>query len=124
MIHHQAHAPLDVGRLLDEGSWGRYQQGLVALTALTIIFDGADIQLLGIAVPAMMAEWAVPRGRLRQVLASGLFGTLIGGALGGIIGDRFGRSETPRRGRSGISDPLDYSRRRPYGPTGRESVRR
>jgi AAHS family 4-hydroxybenzoate transporter-like MFS transporter len=77
--------------MLDQGEWGRYQQGLVALTALTIIFDGADIQLLGIAVPTMMAEWGAARGAFAPVLASGLFGMMIGATLGGIIGDRFGR---------------------------------
>ncbi len=83
--------PVDVGRLLDDGAWGRYQKVLVALTALTIIFDGADIQLLGVAVPAMMIDWAVPRSAFAPVLASGLVGMMIGGALGGIAGDRFGR---------------------------------
>jgi AAHS family 4-hydroxybenzoate transporter-like MFS transporter len=91
VILHDAQAPVDVGRMLDEGKWGRYQQGIVALTALTIIFDGADIQLLGIAVPAMMTDWDAARVAFAPVLASGLFGMMIGGTLGGIIGDRFGR---------------------------------
>jgi AAHS family 4-hydroxybenzoate transporter-like MFS transporter len=73
------------------GRWGRYQQALVALAALTIIFDGADIQLLGVAIPAMMADWAIARGAFAPVLATGLVGMMIGGAIGGIAGDRFGR---------------------------------
>jgi AAHS family 4-hydroxybenzoate transporter-like MFS transporter len=81
----------DVAQLLDTGPWGRYQQALVALTALTIIFDGADIQLLGVAIPAMMADWGVARAAFAPVLASGLVGMMIGGALGGVAGDRFGR---------------------------------
>lgn len=91
MSRQQAVDPVDVGRLLDEGNWSRYQQGLVALTALTIIFDGADIQLAGIAVPAMIGEWGVSRAAFAPVLASGLAGMMIGGALGGLAGDRFGR---------------------------------
>ena len=63
----------------------------MALTALTIIFDGADIQLLGVAVPAMMADWSVARAAFAPVLAGGLAGMMIGGALGGVAGDRFGR---------------------------------
>ena len=84
-------APVDVGRLIDDGAWSGYQQGLVALTALAIVFDGADIQLAGLAVPAMMAEWGEPRGAFAPVLASGLAGMMIGGALGGVAGDRVGR---------------------------------
>ena len=84
-------APVDVGHLLDEGSWSRQQQIFVLLTALTIVFDGIDNQLLPIAVPAMMREWALPRGAFAPVLASGMIGMMLGGALAGLVGDRLGR---------------------------------
>ncbi len=83
--------PVDIGRLLDEGNWGRKQQLFVLLTALTIVFDGADNQLLGIALPSIMREWSLPRGAFAPVLASGMIGMMIGGAVAGLIGDRFGR---------------------------------
>jgi MFS transporter, AAHS family, 4-hydroxybenzoate transporter len=82
---------VDVGALLDEGQWARYQQFLVGATAAAIILDGLDNQLLGAAVPALTREWGVPRSAFASVLASGLFGMMIGGALGGLIGDRIGR---------------------------------
>ena len=63
----------------------------VTLTALTIVFDGVDNQLLGIAVPAMMRDWTLPRGAFAPVLASGMIGMMIGGALAGLVGDRMGR---------------------------------
>ena len=44
---------VDVGSLLDEGQWSPYQKLLVAGTALTIILDGLDNQVLGAAVPAL-----------------------------------------------------------------------
>jgi AAHS family 4-hydroxybenzoate transporter-like MFS transporter len=87
-------APLDVGRLLDEGRWTPYQQRLVLLTALTIIFDGADNQMLGIALPAIMADWGLTGSAFASALASGLVGMMIGGAAAGIIGDRLGRKVT------------------------------
>jgi AAHS family 4-hydroxybenzoate transporter-like MFS transporter len=83
--------PVDVGRLLDDGRWTPYQQRLVGLTALAIIFDGADNQLLGTAVPAMMREWQLARAAFAPVLALGFIGMMIGGAVAGLAGDRLGR---------------------------------
>ncbi len=82
---------VDVGSLLDEGQWSGYQQLLVAGTALTIILDGLDNQVLGAAVPALMREWSLPRAAFATVLASGMVGMMVGGAIGGFIGDRLGR---------------------------------
>src|SRR6266542_98820 len=81
----------DIGTMLDEGPWSRYQKLLVLGTALTIILDGLDNQLLGAAVPALMREWGLPRPAFASVLASGMVGMMMGGAAGGFIGDRIGR---------------------------------
>ena len=81
----------DIGTMLDEGPWSRYQKLLVVGTALTIILDGLDNQLLGAAVPALMREWGVARPAFASVLASGMVGMMIGGAAGGLVGDRIGR---------------------------------
>jgi AAHS family 4-hydroxybenzoate transporter-like MFS transporter len=81
----------DVGSILDEGPWTGYQKLLVAATALTIIFDGLDNQLLAAALPALMREWSLPRSAFAWVLTSGMVGMMIGGAIGGYIGDRLGR---------------------------------
>jgi AAHS family 4-hydroxybenzoate transporter-like MFS transporter len=81
----------DVGALLDEGRWSGYQKLLVAGTALAIILDGLDNQLLGAAIPALMNEWGLPRPAFASVLAAGMFGMMIGGFIGGYVGDRIGR---------------------------------
>jgi MFS transporter, AAHS family, 4-hydroxybenzoate transporter len=83
--------PIDIGKILDEGRWGGRQRLFVFLTALTLVFDGIDNQLLGVAVPAIMKDWALPRGAFAPILACGMVGMLVGGAVGGIIGDRIGR---------------------------------
>jgi AAHS family 4-hydroxybenzoate transporter-like MFS transporter len=88
---HRVEQPLDVGRILDEGRWGRHQKLAVFLAALAIVFDGLDNQLLGIAVPAMMRDWAVGRVAFAPILAGGMVGMMIGGAVAGILGDRLGR---------------------------------
>jgi AAHS family 4-hydroxybenzoate transporter-like MFS transporter len=63
----------------------------VFLTALTIIFDGFDNQLLGVALPTIMREWSVTRGAFAPVVSLGYLGMMIGGTLAGYAGDRIGR---------------------------------
>jgi AAHS family 4-hydroxybenzoate transporter-like MFS transporter len=83
---------VDVAALIDDGRFTAHQQLLVAATALMIVLDGADNQLLSNAVPAMMREWDVPRASFANASAAAPFGMIIGGLLGGMLGDRIGRS--------------------------------
>ncbi len=82
---------VDVGQVIDEGRWTTYQKLLILGTALTIILDGVDNQLLGNAVPSLMKEWGLARGAFSTALAMSPFGMMIGGAVGGMLGDRIGR---------------------------------
>jgi AAHS family 4-hydroxybenzoate transporter-like MFS transporter len=82
---------VDVGVVLDEGRWSGYQKLLILGTALTIILDGIDNQLLGNAIPSMMKEWGLPRGAFSTALALGPLGMMLGGVFGGMLGDRIGR---------------------------------
>jgi AAHS family 4-hydroxybenzoate transporter-like MFS transporter len=82
---------VDVASMLDEGRWSAYQKLLVAGTALAIILDGMDNQLLGNVIPALMKEWSLPRAPFTTVLALGPLGMILGGTAGGVLGDRIGR---------------------------------
>ena len=82
---------LDVGAVLDEGPWSRYQKLLVFATAMTIILDGLDNQLLAAALPALMKEWHLARPAFVPVQTAGMVGMMVGGFIGGFVGDRFGR---------------------------------
>src|ERR1700738_751509 len=79
---------VDVGSALDDAQWRGYQKLLVFATAMTIILDGLDNQLLGAALPALMREWHLPRPAFVPVQTSGMVGMMVGGAIGGIIGER------------------------------------
>ena len=85
---------LDAGRLIDEGPWSTYQKLLIFGTALTIVVDGLDNQLLPTAVPTLIREWGLQRADFTTALAIGPFGMMIGGLVGGLAGDRFGRRPT------------------------------
>src|SRR5712692_21930 len=82
---------IDVGYVLDEGQWTTYQKLFILATALTIVLDGVDNQLLGNAIPSLMKEWSLSRGAFSTVLALSPLGMMFGGALGGMLGDRIGR---------------------------------
>ena len=85
-------ATMDVGQVLDEGRWSGYQKLLIAGTALAIILDGIDNQLLSYAIPYMGAEWSVTDpNAFANVQFFGPIGMLFGGLFGGILGDRIGR---------------------------------
>jgi len=66
---------------------------LVFLTAITVVFDGLDNQLLGVVLPAVMKEWELPRSAFAPVVSLGYVGMMVGGALAGVAGDRFGRKQ-------------------------------
>jgi MFS transporter, AAHS family, 4-hydroxybenzoate transporter len=80
-----------VAQLLDSGIWSAYQRGILALVALAFLADGIANQALGLAVPALMKDWQLPREAFASVTALGLVGLTIGAAIGGYLGDRFGR---------------------------------
>jgi AAHS family 4-hydroxybenzoate transporter-like MFS transporter len=82
---------VDVGAVLDEGEWGGYQKLLVFATALAIVLDGLDNQVIGSAIPALMRDWNLPRPAFVPVQTSGMVGMMIGGFIGGYLGDRLGR---------------------------------
>jgi AAHS family 4-hydroxybenzoate transporter-like MFS transporter len=77
--------------MIDEGRWTGYQKLLIVGTALTIILDGVDNQLLPNAVPTLIEEWGRPRGEFIGALSYGPFGMMVGGLLGGLLGDGLGR---------------------------------
>src|SRR5436190_7869302 len=82
---------VDIGHVLDEGEWSGYQELLVFATALTIILDGLENLIIGVAIPPMMREWNLGRPAFASVLTSGMIGMIVCAFLGVFTGDRHGR---------------------------------
>ncbi len=78
-------AVLDAGRL-------RGQSLLVCVCTFSVmILDGLDIQIIGFAAPALVAEFGVERSALGLALAASVLGMSLGAMAIGRIGDSFGR---------------------------------
>jgi len=84
---------VEVSKLIDEGRWTIYQKFLIACTALTIILDGVDNQILGLTMTSISKEWSLVKGSVTVwvILMMSPLGMMIGGAVGGWLGDRIGR---------------------------------
>lgn len=79
---------------LDDGPWTTFQKGAGILAILAVVLDGFDIQLIGVAIPALMKAWSLPREAFIPVLGLGLIAMSVGTAINGWLGDRVGRKAT------------------------------
>ena len=74
MPHADTDPVIDVGSLIDQGSWPLWGKIYVFMAALAVLLDGYDNQVLGFALPAMIAEWHAARSLFSPVQAIGLVG--------------------------------------------------
>lgn len=81
----------DAKGLLDDAPMSSFQVWTVLMIAATVVLDGLDNQMLGLAAPSLLKEWAIGREALGFVFALGFVGMAIGTLTAGYIGDRFGR---------------------------------
>ncbi|WP_165793660.1 MFS transporter [Hyphococcus luteus] len=82
---------VNIAALIDDGDWAGYQKLIVALAALAFIVDGLANHVLGLAIPALIADWGEQRDAFAKVAALSMAGVGIGAVCGGALGDRFGR---------------------------------
>ncbi|HSI56141.1 MAG TPA: MFS transporter [Ideonella sp.] len=85
------HSALDVGSLIDSRPMSRLQVMVAVLCALAVFFDGYDIQVMALAVPALAREWGLPPSSFGPALAAVVVGLTLGAAVLAPLGDRFGR---------------------------------
>jgi MFS transporter, AAHS family, 4-hydroxybenzoate transporter len=84
-------ATVNVGDLIDRGTFGAFQLRVVLLCVLVAVFDGLDVQVIGLAAPAIGRELHLDRAALGPAFSAASLGLMLG-ALGlGTLADRFGR---------------------------------
>ncbi len=76
---------------LDERPISGAQMRIVGLMMLLLMFEGLDLQLLGLLAPIILAEWGVERAAFGPAMAAAMVGLSLGAGLGGRLGDTFGR---------------------------------
>lgn len=77
--------------MMDGLPMSRFQIQAVLMIAATVVLDGLDNQMLGLAAPSLIKEWGISRDVLGLVFALGFVGMAIGTLVAGYVGDRFGR---------------------------------
>jgi MFS transporter, AAHS family, 4-hydroxybenzoate transporter len=87
-----AHLPsIEIDDLLDARRLSGLQKYVLVLTTLAVLFDGYDLQVLALSVPALTKAWSIAPAAFSVALSASLLGMGIGAALLGPLGDRYGR---------------------------------
>ncbi len=81
----------DVMHAIDEGQFTPLQKLTLVITALALVLDGFDGQMIGYAIPSIMKEWGVTRAAFSMTVATGLLGMALGSLTAGMIADKIGR---------------------------------
>jgi len=84
----------DVRAEIDAGGWSRLAKATLALTALAVVLDGFDIQVIGFSIGPMAKDFGSTKEALSWVVALGYIGIGLGAGAGGYVGDRIGRKNT------------------------------
>jgi AAHS family benzoate transporter-like MFS transporter len=82
---------IDVHQLSDRAAFGRFHRLVLLACALIIVFDGYDLAVVGIALPAIMKGMGVDATSAGFMVSSALFGMMFGNILFGTLADRIGR---------------------------------
>jgi MFS transporter, AAHS family, 3-hydroxyphenylpropionic acid transporter len=66
-------------------------RSVVACCTAVALFEGLDIQSMGVAAPRLAPAFHLDPGQMGFVMSASTLGLMIGAALGGWLSDRFGR---------------------------------
>src|SRR4051812_25271239 len=64
------------------------------LCGLIQVLDGYDLSAIGLVVPSLVREWALPPAAFTRAFAFSSVGIMVGAIIAGPVADRFGRRPT------------------------------
>ncbi len=82
---------IDIQKLADEAKFNGFHALILAWCALIIVFDGYDLAVAGVAMPAIMKDMGVSPTQAGFMASSALFGMSFGAIFLGTLSDRIGR---------------------------------
>jgi AAHS family 4-hydroxybenzoate transporter-like MFS transporter len=83
--------PVNVSTKLATRTLAGVPLSVVLGTFVIMVLDGFDLQLIGFAAPALIAELGIARSALGPALAASVIGMSVGAVAIGPVGDRWGR---------------------------------
>jgi len=85
---------LDVPALLDGARFNAFHARLLFWCALIIVFDGYDLVIYGVVLPALMPVWGLSALEAGLLGSCALVGMMLGALFFGPLSDRIGRRRT------------------------------
>src|ERR671915_2397404 len=82
---------LTVQEAIDRIGFGKFQRRLLAVCGVTWVADSAEVLLLGFALPAIIAEFAISPAQAGLIASATFAGMLVGAWFWGTISDYIGR---------------------------------
>ncbi|MBK9252481.1 MAG: MFS transporter [Proteobacteria bacterium] len=86
-----AAARVEIQDLIDSRPLSGTQIFVIVVCALSVVFDGFDLQVMALTVPALSQAWGLPPPQFSAALSASLFGMGLGAAFLAPLGDRYGR---------------------------------
>ncbi|BAP45507.1 benzoate transporter BenK [Pseudomonas sp. StFLB209] len=84
---------IDVHAIIDNARFGRFHWMVMSWCALLLIFDGYDLFIYGVVLPAIMKEWGLTPLQAGALGSYALFGMMFGALAFGSLADRIGRKK-------------------------------
>ena len=81
----------DISKFIDDRPLSAYQIRILMTCFLVMLLDGFDMQVIGLALPALARDWGLSPRDFGLALTAGPVGMVIGAAILGPLADRFGR---------------------------------